>query len=249
LDRQVKIFDTPADLAGNFAAYLAENINNFAKKKKQFTIAVSGGSTPELLFSILGDRYADTIPWEYVQLFWGDERCVPPESIESNYGMVRRKLLDFLRIPYSNVHRIKGENDPEMEAERYAGEISANTAYRDELPAFDLVMLGVGEDGHTASIFPDNMSILYSDKICEVVSHPRSGQRRITLTGSVINNADNVVFLVTGSNKAEIIRKIIEKDKSAVNLPAFNIAPVRGILKWFVDKDAGSLLKETREQW
>ncbi|HKK43269.1 MAG TPA: 6-phosphogluconolactonase [Bacteroidales bacterium] len=244
MNRQVKIFKTPEDLAVDFAAYLAESISISSKKKKPFTIAVSGGSTPELLFSLLGDNYAETIPWDYVHLFWGDERCVPPEDKESNYGMVRRKLLDSLRIPYSNVHRIKGENEPAEEAERYAEEILANTVHRDNLPVFDLVMLGVGDDGHTASIFPDNLGLIYSEKICQAVTHPVSGQKRITMTGRVINNADNIVFLVTGKNKAHIIQKILEKDPAAINLPAYNIKPVYGMLKWFIDNEAGSLLKE-----
>ncbi len=248
MDRQVKIFKTPSDLAREFAAYLAESIVNSSKRKKPFTIAVSGGSTPELLFSLLGDQYAEAIPWDFVQLFWGDERCVPPEDDESNYGMVRRKLLDRLRIPYSNVHRIKGENDPGAEAERYAGEILSNTTRRDNLPVFDLVMLGVGDDGHTASLFPDNPGLLYSDSICQAVSHPVTGQERITLTGRVINNADNVVFIVTGKNKAEVIRKILEKDPAAINLPASNINPVYGTLKWFIDSDAGSLLHKNFKQ-
>jgi len=245
LDKQVKIFKTPAELARNFAAYLADSIVSSSKKKKPFIIAVSGGSTPELLFSLLGDQYADKIPWDYVQLFWGDERCVPPEDSESNYGMVRRKLLDSLRIPYANVHRIKGENDPEKEADRYADEILSNTVHRDKLPVFDIVMLGVGDDGHTASIFPDNLDLLYSGRICEAVSNPSTGQKRITLTGRVINNAENIVFIVTGLKKAEITRKILERDPSAINLPAYNIVPVYGTLKWFVDKDAGSLLHTT----
>ncbi len=242
MERILKIFPSSLELAEEFASDLLHVTETSAKKKRPFNVALSGGSTPEQLFTLLGERYSELISWKYIHLFWGDERCVAPEDTESNFGMTRRKLLDKLRLPYSNVHRIKGENDPEEEAIRYSEEIYLNVPLRDKLPVFDLVMLGVGEDGHTASIFPGIPELLTSEKICETVVQPGTGQKRITVTGRVLNNADSVAFLVTGENKAEIVRQIIKREPSALSLPASNIIPVNGELTWYIDNDAGRLL-------
>ena len=242
MDKSVKIFATPYELAEKFADGLISMIIESAKEKKFFSVALPGGSTPELLFSLLGDHFSKSVPWEFVHFFWGDERCVSPDSPESNYGMTRRKLLEKINIPSSNIHRIRGEDDPEKEASRYSEEISDYTGKRNGLPLFNLVILGLGEDGHTASIFPENKELLNSDKICEVAVHPLTLQKRITLTGRVINNADSVNFLVTGAKKADIVEKIIKKNPIALNFPASFIVPVYGELRWLIDKEAGRLL-------
>jgi 6-phosphogluconolactonase len=242
LNKSINIFPSPYELAEKFAEEFISMIIESAKKKKPFSVALSGGSTPELLFSMLGDRFSNSVPWQYVHFFWGDERCLPPDNPESNYGMTRRILLEKIDIPSSNIHRIQGEDDPENEASRYSEEISDYTGKRDGLPIFDLIMLGLGEDGHTASIFPGHKELFNSDKICEVVVHPVTLQKRITLTGRVINNADSVTFLVTGIKKADIVDKIINKSPSALNFPAFYIVPVYGMLSWFIDGDAARLL-------
>lgn len=239
---QIKIFPTPFELAEKFAEEMVSLINGSAPKNKPFTVALSGGTTPELLFSVLGDHFSKSVQWKFVHLFWGDERCVPPENIESNYGMTKRKLIDKIGIPSSNIHRIIGENDPVSEAVRYSEEISANTEERDGLPMFDLVILGLGDDGHTASIFPHNSELLNSCSICEVAVHPVTHQRRITITGKILNNAKDIAFLVTGKRKAEIVEKIVNKKPSSQNFPASHIVPDYGNLTWFIDKDAGSLL-------
>lgn len=242
MDKSVKIFATPYELAEKFADELVRMITESARKKKFFSVALSGGSTTELLFSLLGDHFSKSVPWEFVHFFWGDERCVSPDNPESNYGMTRRKLLEKINIPSSNIHRIRGEDDPEKEASRYSEEISDYTGKRNGLPLFNLVILGLGEDGHTASIFPENKELLNSDKICEVAVHPLTLQKRITLTGRVINNADSVNFLVTGAKKADIVEKIIKKNPIALNFPASFIVPVYGELRWLIDKEAGRLL-------
>ncbi len=242
LDKIIKIYPTPCELAENFARELVSSIDESAKNNKHFTMALSGGSTPEILFTLLSDNYAKSVPWEHVQIFWGDERCVPPENAESNFGMAKKKLLEKIEIPSRNIHRIKGEDDPEEEAFRYSEEISLYTRIRDGVPLFDLVLLGLGEDGHTASIFPGHLELLDSEKICEVTFHPVTLQKRITLTGRVINNADWVAFLVTGKKKEVIVRKILVKDPASINYPASFIVPVYGRLCWFLDKEAGTLL-------
>jgi 6-phosphogluconolactonase len=238
LDKIVKIFPSPHELAEKLAKEMVHMIKESANKKETFTIALSGGSTPELLFSLLSENYAKSVPWQYVHIFWGDERCVPPDNAESNFGMTMRKLLSKIEIPFLNIHRIKGEDDPEKEASRYSEEISLFTRKRDGLPLFDLILLGLGEDGHTASIFPGHPELLDSDKICDVAFHPVTQQKRITITGKVINNAEAVTFLVAGKKKKEIVEKMFKKDPSALNYPATYIVPVYGRLSWFLDKEA-----------
>jgi 6-phosphogluconolactonase len=239
---QIKIFPTPYELAEKFAEELVSMVDESAGKDNQFTVALSGGTTPELLFSVIGDHFSKSVRWKSVHFFWGDERCVPADNSESNFGMTKRKLLDKIVIPSTNIHRIIGENEPESEAARYSEEISGNTNQRDGLPVFDLVILGLGDDGHTASLFPGHPELFYSDKICEVAVHPLTHQRRITITGRVLNNAETIVFLVTGRKKAVIVESILNKSLSAQNFPASYIVPVKGKLSWYIDKEAGILL-------
>jgi len=242
MDKAIKIFPTPFELAEKFAETMAVLIAESGKKDIEFCIALSGGSTPELLYSVIGDHFSKTISWEKVHFFWGDERCVPQDNAESNYGMTQRSLLRKISIPGSNIHRIIGENDPETEASRYASEIDKYTRKRGGLPVFDLIILGLGEDGHTASIFPSDSGLLESDSICAVASHPVTLQKRITLTGRVINNAENINFIVTGRKKAGIVEKILNKKPDAQNFPASMIVPAYGELFWFLDKESASLL-------
>jgi 6-phosphogluconolactonase len=239
----IKISESQSELATELAGEIAEMIGRAAFRKAPLTIALSGGSTPRLLFSVLGDKYPGNTDWKYVHFFWGDERCVPPDDADSNYGMTKKTLLDKIKIPGSNIHRIKGEAPPDREAVRYSAEIKKITRTLNDLPIFDLIILGLGDDGHTASIFPGNRGLLFSEKICEVASHPLSGQQRVTITGPVINNADNIIFLVTGSGKAKIVADIIEKP-GAVSYPAASIEPVHGTLKWYLDIDAASMLSQ-----
>lgn len=211
-------------------------------KKGKANIAFSGGNTPGLLFQILSNNYQESIDWAKVNLFWVDERCVPPESEESNFGMVYKYLLSKINIPGNNIHRIEGENIPYNEAERYAGVLRNNLILENNLPCLDIVLLGMGDDGHTASIFPDQMYLLKSDNYCEVAMQPYSGQKRITLTGKVINNSERIYFMVTGKNKAEIVKDILEKKNDYKKYPASHISEVNGKLKWYLDKEASCLL-------
>ena len=142
-----------------------------------------------------------------------------------------------------DIHRIIGENEPAEEAERYSEEIKSNLVINNGLPQFNLIILGMGDDGHTASIFPDQMALINSSKICEVAKHPISGQKRITLTGPVINNAIQVVFLVTGESKANRIREIHYKEQNSNQYPAAHINAGDGQLIWFLDEAAAKYLK------
>ncbi len=242
VDKVIKIYPDAEKLAEEFAQEFILLTNESLRKDEPFTIALSGGSTPELLFLLLGGRLSDAVPWHHIQIFWSDERCVPPDDPQSNFGMTWRTLLSRIEIPSQNIHRIKGENDPEKEALRYSGEVSQFTVSRDGVPVFDLIILGLGEDGHTASVFPGNKELMNSDKICEVALHPFSLQKRITLTPMVINNAASVAFLVTGEKKKVIVEKLFKKNPLSLNYPAAHIVPAHGSLIWYIDKDAGGLL-------
>jgi 6-phosphogluconolactonase len=243
LDTVIKISPSQDELAHDLARELADMINSAAEIKKILNIVLSGGSTPGLLFSTIADHFSDSISWDNVHFFWGDERCVPPEDPESNFGMAKRALLDRIKIPSSNIHRIIGENNPEKEAVRYSKEIASFIRNKDGLPVFDLIILGLGEDGHTASIFPGNQELITSEKICRVAIHPSTLQKRVTMTGRVINNADIIIFLVTGSHKAEMVSAIIDHP-GITDYPAALIEPVHGVLKWYLDSDAAAMLNQ-----
>lgn len=232
---EVHKYKNPEELALNFAKYLANQID----QSKSYTIALSGGSTPKLLFEILASEFNEVINWHSLHVYWGDERCVPPGDSESNYGVANDILFRRLNSAPS-IHRVMGENDPTVEAERYGNEINSNLPLNNQLPQFDLIILGMGDDGHTASIFPDQMELLTSTSICEVAHHPTSGQKRITLTGPVINNAKQVSFLVAGESKAERIRQIhFDREHQ---YPASHINPSNGKLIWWLDEAASRYL-------
>jgi 6-phosphogluconolactonase len=242
MENEIKILPTPYELAESFAGEFVSLAGASEKEGKPFTVALSGGNTPNLFFSVLADHFSHAVDWNMVHLFWGDERCVPLDHSESNYGMVRHILLEKINIPGSGIHRIRGENVPQKEALRYSEEIKNHTVSRNNFPVFDLVLLGLGEDGHTASIFQGDTSSFRSENICEVTVHPLTCQKRITITGRVINNALNVVFLVTGRNKASVAGNIIRKTNDAVRYPAYHVIPVNGRLMWYLDREAGELI-------
>ncbi|MCZ6694490.1 MAG: 6-phosphogluconolactonase [Bacteroidetes bacterium] len=235
---EIKIFSGPKEVAQQFAIFLAD----FVLTREKITIALSGGSTPKLLFDHLASHYSKSMDWAKMHFFWGDERCLPPDHSESNYKMTSDHLLSKIEIPDENIHRIKGEMEPQSEADRYAAEINDHLVDENNLPRFDLIILGMGEDGHTASIFPHQMHLLKSENIYEVSTHPESGQKRITLTGKVINNAAQVVFLVTGKSKAEKMFEILEQQGRWKDYPATYIQPHNGNLIWFLDRTAAGKL-------
>jgi 6-phosphogluconolactonase len=235
---EVRIFETPKKV---YKAISKEIIKHAQKSNQpRFDIALSGGNSPKGLFKKMSKKYADKIPWERIHFWWGDERCVSPHDGESNYKMTVDYLLSKINIPKENIHRIRGEKNPEEEAVRYSEEIVSNLNRRGEIPVFDLIILGMGNDGHTASIFPNQMELLTDKNICAVAEHPDSGQKRITLTGTVINNANRIFFLTTGEAKATRISEIMNDDEKAKLLPAYHISPNNGRLIWILDEAAAS---------
>ena len=238
------VYKTPGEMAEAFADDISVLVRQFTREKGRFNVALSGGNTPRLLFKVLAYKYSDPGFWEKVHFYWVDERCVSPDDPESNYGMTRHLFLETIKAPDERVHRMKGEEDPVREAERYAHEIRKDTGDQTGMPLFDLIILGIGDDGHTASIFPDSLKLLDSENLCEVSVHPLTGQKRITLTGKVINNANNIVFLATGSNKAGIIAAINDKKSDFLKYPAAHICPQHGSLKWYLDAEAGAMVSQ-----
>jgi len=221
--------DNPA-VAEAFAKYLHDEI----AKVDNITIALSGGSTPKLLFEILAKKYKAKIDWSKVHFYWGDERCVPPTDEQSNFRMTNDRLLKHVGIPLTNIHRVQGEYNPDHEADRYGKRIEWNLTLKNGKPIFDLVILGMGSDGHTASIFPHQIELLNSEKTCEVATHPESGQKRITLTGGVINAAKQIHFLVTGESKKPVLKEIFSKKGNWKKYPASYIEDAT----WWMDEAA-----------
>lgn len=238
----LNIFETPEILAKELADQIMGWIENHTDPS--FHMALSGGKTPELLFKALAEKYSDSKLWQIVHFWWVDERMVPPDDPESNYGLVNNVLFAKTIIPQANIHRIQGENDPQEEALGYSKQIQENLPSRNGWPVFDLILLGMGDDGHTASIFPDQLHLLESENICEVAIHPQSGQKRITLTAQTINQAEKVCFVITGANKAQRMLEIWTSEKEAKRLPAAYIHPLNDNLAWYIDQAAAGKIAD-----
>jgi len=236
----IHIFDSPEATARAVAELMVLKATEKFKQSLPYNVALSGGNTPKLLFQILADEYVDKMPWHILRLFWVDERCVPPTHAESNFGMTYENLLKQVPIHDTNIFRMTGEADPQKEVTRYAALLQAQLAMVNGLPKFDLVLLGMGDDGHTASIFPKNLNLLQYESTVAVAVHPSSGQKRITLTGNVINAASQVVFLITGSSKSSVLRQIIQHESGFEQYPASYIQS--GSVAFYLDKAAANEL-------
>uniref|UniRef100_UPI003216216B 6-phosphogluconolactonase n=1 Tax=uncultured Draconibacterium sp. TaxID=1573823 RepID=UPI003216216B len=233
---EVRIYSKPKKVYNAIAKEILKLTQN--STQEIFDIALSGGNSPKGLFKKLSSKYADEIQWKRIRFWWGDERCVSPDDEQSNYKMTFENLFSKITIPEENIHRIKGEADPEEEAIRYSKEIEELLNSRGKNPVFDIIILGLGDDGHTASIFPDKLELFEHEHSCAVAQHPVTGQKRITLTGNVLNNANQVFFLVTGENKAMRVAEIMNDNDAAKLLPAYYISPQNGELIWFLDEPA-----------
>jgi 6-phosphogluconolactonase len=241
----IEVFPSPADMtraaANLFAARTAEAVS----AQGRFTAVLSGGKTPIAIYTLLAKApYVSQIPWARVHLFWGDERCVPPDHGDSNYRLVRERLIDHVPIPAANVHRMPGEMDPVEAAARYEEQLRKFFApHGGGFPVFDLILLGLGEDGHTASLFPGTRALRESARW--VLGHYVDAQKgwRITLTPPVINAAHTLVFIVSGAGKAAVLKEILEGPIRPDTLPAQIVRPADGTLLWMLDREAAALLK------
>lgn len=220
-----------------FQRFLAE----VSEAGKEVHIALSGGSTPLAIFRKLAEESLGE-NWSGVNLYWGDERCVPPGHPESNYGAAHQALLQPLGLHSGQIHRIMGEEEPEQEAKRYGQLLMDQLPVVDGVPVFDWVWLGLGSDGHTASIFPEQIALWKSEEPCELATHPETGQHRVSITGGVINAARRVTFIATGSEKAPVVQEILMKEGNYMDYPAFYVNPGSDYLEWYLDMDATKLL-------
>lgn len=224
--------------------WLAQQIVDDASKidDSKYNVALSGGSTPLLLFDALTVADPNAVFLRSLNWFWGDERMVPPDDEQSNYKGAYDRLFSKVPISFSRVFRIRGEENICKERIRYEKVIDSVLPKRHEYPMFDLMILGIGNDGHTASIFPDSLDLIMSHHWVDIAKHPETGQQRLTLTGEVLKNAFRVVFLATGESKAQVISEIINKKGGFKSYPAAYVKPRSGNLLWIIDEAAASCL-------
>lgn len=226
-------------------SYIAKEImklaQDFVDINGVFSLALSGGSTPKKLYELLGKApYLHLIPWKFIHFFWVDERCVPPDNIESNYRLINNILLKKLKIPADNIHRIHVELGYKRAVDLYQKEL--RRFFNDAEQLFDLVILGLGKDGHTASIFPDSDFTKQTGRLVSFTEgnyEDRPGIR-VTLSFDAINFSKNIIFMVTGSEKAMIMNKIFHDNNQ--ELPVSYVNPKRGSIKWVIDREAAELL-------
>lgn len=235
------ILDGPDAVGLRAASIFKDQSINAVASKGRFSVAVSGGSTPLRLYEILGGTLRKDIPWDRTEIFWADERCVPPDHEDSNYKGLHDALLSRIDIPAANIHRIKGEMSSEEGAREYEEELKRYFVNSGP-PAFDFVVLGLGEDGHTASLFPESAALSEKKRFAVPVYVEKLRSRRITLTIPVLNNSPSILFLVTGLRKAGILKEILMDSGAGQKHPAGLISPVAGGVTWLIDREASSSL-------
>jgi 6-phosphogluconolactonase len=234
------VYSSSEELSPAAAREFAAKAEEAIEERGRFTVVLAGGSTPETMYGILARDYMGRIDWSKVYVFFGDERSVPPHHEDSNLKMASEVLLDH--VPVANVHRIRGELPPDEAAEAYEEELRKFFQTEDG-PRFNLILLGIGADGHTASLFPWTPALEVQDRWVVANPVPRLDTTRITLTIPVINAARAVIFLVEGQDKAEAVREILEGDADPRAYPAKLIQPPGGP-EWMLDQSAASLLSE-----
>jgi 6-phosphogluconolactonase len=239
MDVEIVVVSDEEALAREAARRLTALARHAVSSRGRASVVLSGGSTPRRFFALLAkEPYRSQIPWEQVHLFWADERCVPPDDAGSNYRMANEILISQVSIPSDHVHRMLGELAPDVAAQAYERELE--DFFCGPRPRFDLVLLGVGEDGHTASLFPNSPLLAESERLVApaTASYQDRPARRITLTLPAINTARQVLFLVSGSAKSRIVASVL-KDPGG-HLPAQSIRPNAGSLGWLMDAAAAA---------
>jgi 6-phosphogluconolactonase len=234
----VRVYSDSSAMAHAAAIFFAEEAAGAIAARGRFSVALAGGSTPRATYKLLASgEYAGRADWSRVHVFWGDERCVPPDHPDSNYAMAADALLSRVPIPERNIHPMRTDLAPEAAAEDYAAELRRALCDTEEcLPRFDMVLLGIGADGHTASLFPEEGLASHEGRLVVATAGKRGGHRRLTLTLEVINNAARVAFLVSGVEKAAVLARILAG--VGPTPPAGLVSPGEGRLVWFVDRSA-----------
>ena len=233
------------DLAQNAAALFEESAGRCAALSQPFCVMLAGGGTPRRTYeSLAGLPYRDAVPWDCVHVFWGDERAVPSDHRESNYRMAWKTLLSKVALPTRNVHRVRMEaGDAKTVAAQYDRHLLEFFHLKPgQWPVFDLVLLGLGVDGHTASLFPESEALEEKERFFVDCFVEKLRAYRFTMTLPVLNHAKGVVFLVSGAEKADILKKVLEGRDADAHYPAARVKPASGNLLWLVDEAAASKL-------
>jgi len=239
---RVRVFPSFGELVQATAEEMVGTINRAIAARGISFVALSGGETPRPVYDLLGSQSQGTlVEWEYVHVLFADERAVAPDNPQSNFGMVNRALFSRIALPPENIHRISGENDPLTAAGDYEKLVKNLTAGGDL--RFDLVLLGLGDDGHTASLFPGTDAITAQGSLVRAVFVPKLDSWRITLTLECINNARKVMFLVSGERKATVVEKIVGAARPSAELPGSLVNPRDGEVVWMMDEEAASFVK------
>jgi 6-phosphogluconolactonase len=236
----IRIFKDADELSRAAAELFVTLATQAIRERGRFLVAFSGGSTPTALYRLL---VREPIDWTRVHIFWGDERLVPPENPENSYGQAREVLLKHIPIPSENTHRVSSELEPDAAAIDYARLLQEFAAPPLDWPRFDLVLLGLGEDGHTASLFPGSPAAMTEPVIAVTAQYQGRPARRVTLTPLVFNAARQVIFLVAGANKAVSLRGVFSDYNSLEQVPAKRIQPADGQVTWLVNAAAGKEIK------
>lgn len=239
-------------LARRAAQYIVEMVDEAVDRRGRARVAISGGSTPQAAFGLLSDPaepWRGRMQWDKLELYWVDERCVAPDDQESNYRMTREAMLDRAPLRPEQIHRMEGELDPEEAAARYESELRNGFRLEGaEIPRFDLVQLGMGPDGHTASLFPHTDALNEMSRLVTANHVAQKDTWRITLTWPVINRASSVFFLIAGSDKAQILKDVLTGPRDVERLPSQLICPTSGILTLILDRGAAALLPATDDE-
>jgi 6-phosphogluconolactonase len=239
----VRIFEDQATLSQAAAALFIESCARSTTERGRCLVALSGGNTPLRLYEVLAKTpYAEQVDWLHVHVFWGDERCVPPEDLESNYRLAHDVLLARVPIPAENVHRVQSEAEPDEAAIAYALSLKAFASPLLNWPRFDLVLLGMGDDGHTASLFPGSEVEMSTPTAAVTAAYQGRPANRVTITPLVFNAAHRVLFLVSGESKAETLASVLYGNYQPELLPAQRIRPMDGEVIWMLDQSAASRL-------
>jgi 6-phosphogluconolactonase len=242
---EIHIFKDLEELSRGAADLFIEQAEQSIVERNRFLVALNGGSTPIHLFELLATDFREKVDWSKVHVFWGDERCVPPGDAGSSYGQARDILLSHVLIPDSNIHRIKGELGPAEASKDYSLTLRGFASPPLEWPRFDVVYLGMGEDGHTASLFPGSPGDVSEPTLPVTAHYQDRPANRVTLTPIVFNNARMVVFMATGDKKATPLAEVLSDRYNPAKYPAQRIDPKDGRLIWLVDKAAASRLPKT----
>jgi 6-phosphogluconolactonase len=240
---QIRVFSDYEALSLAAADLVSAVITAAAAAKGRVAVALSGGRTPRRCYTLLGETpRRERTDWKRVHLFWADERCVPADHSDSNYRLVAETLLCRVDLPEDHVHRIRGEADPELAAREYEEEIGRFFGPA-AFPAFDLVLLGAGEDGHTASLFPGSTALREKKRLAVPAFREAPKQSRVTLTLPALNHAAHILFLASGRSKAGVVHEVVE-DGNPKQYPAGLVQPVDGAVTWLIDREAAGLLDE-----